>query len=156
MTEEEAYNRAAAYCAGAERCRAEIAEKARHWDIPPESVARLLARLVAEKYIDEERYSRAYVHDKYRFAKWGKVKIAQGLRQKQIPTDTARHALERIDDEEYIDILSGLLLAKSKSVSARSEYERHQKLIRFAIGRGFELKDIRRCIDVDEEGESAV
>ena len=74
ITEDEALNRVAAYCSAAEHCRAEVSEKLQKWGIAYEAIERILARLEAEKYIDDERYCRAFINDKYRFAKWGKMK----------------------------------------------------------------------------------
>ncbi len=151
ITEEEALNKVASYCSSAEHCRAEINDKLQRWGIAYEAIARILRQLETEKYIDDERYCRAFVKDKFRFAKWGKVKIAQGLYMKKIPSDTAWRYLNEIDEEEYLLTLKGLLASKRKSIHAQDEYELNQKLIRFAISRGFEIKDIKRCIEVSEE-----
>ena len=151
ITEEEALNKVASYCSSAEHCRAEINDKLQRWGIAYEAIARILSRLETEKYIDDERYCRAFVKDKFRFAKWGKVKIAQGLYMKKISSDTVWRYLNEIDEEEYLQVLNGLLASKRKSIHARNEYERNQKLIRFAMSRGFEMKDIKRCIEVLEE-----
>ena len=83
MTEEEALNRVAAYCSAAEHCRAEVSDKLQKWGIAYDAIERILARLEAEKYIDDERYCRAFIGDKFRFAKWGKMKIGQGLYMKR-------------------------------------------------------------------------
>ena len=105
ITEDEALNRVAAYCSAAEHCRAEVSEKLQKWGIAYEAIERILARLEAEKYIDDERYCRAFINDKYRFAKWGKVKIAQALQLKKISYNTCRQFLNEIDEEEYLSIL---------------------------------------------------
>ena len=154
ITETEALSRVAAYCSTAEHCRAEITEKLQRWSIPYDAIDRILARLEQEKYIDEERYCRAFVRDKYRFDKWGKVKIGQALQLEKIPQSVYFPFLNEIDEEEYLSILSGLLAAKRKSVRAENEYERNNKLVRFALSRGFEMKDIRRCIPISDENES--
>ena len=70
MTEEEPLNRVAAYCSDAEHCRAEVSDKLQKWGIAYDAIERILARLEAEKYIDDERYCRAFIGDKFRFAKW--------------------------------------------------------------------------------------
>ena len=151
ITEEEALNRMAAYCSAAEHCKAEVNEKLQKWGLPYEVINRIIDRLVVEKFIDEERYCRAFVNDKFRFAKWGKMKIAQGLYMKKIPSDVAWRHLNEIDDEEYLSILRDLLASKRKSIHAKDDYELNGKLMRFAMSRGFELKDIRRCIELPEE-----
>lgn len=151
VTEEEALKKVASYCSTAERCRSEISDKLQRWGIAYAAVARILTWLETENFIDEERYCRAYVNDKFRFAKWGKVKIAQGLYMKKIPLDVAWRHLNGVDEEEYLSILRSLLASKRKSIHAQDDREEAGKLIRFAMSRGFEIKDIRRCIEVSDE-----
>lgn len=78
ITETEALNRVAAYCSTAEHCRAEIAEKLQRWGIAYDAIDRIINRLEQEKYIDEERFCRAFINDKYRLAKWGKMEDRAG------------------------------------------------------------------------------
>lgn len=155
ITEKDALGRMAAYCASAEHCKAEVVEKLQRWGIAYDAIDRIVNRLEQEHYIDEERYCRAFIRDKYRFAKWGKVKISQTLQLKKIPSMLYRPLLNEIDEEEYFSILQKLLTAKRKSLSAENEYELNGKLIRFALSRGFEMKDIRRCISISDENEYA-
>lgn len=154
ITEEEALHKVAAYCSTAEHCRAEVSEKLQKWSVDYAAIERILHRLETEKYIDDERFCRAFIDDKFRFAKWGKVKIAQGLYMKKIPSDVAWRHLNEIDQDEYLDILRGLLIAKRKSIRANDDYELNGKLVRFALSRGFEMKDIRLCIQLSDEEES--
>lgn len=153
ITETEALSRVAAYCSTSEHCRAEIVEKLQRWGMAYDAMDRILDRMEQEKYIDEERFCRAFIHDKYRFAKWGKMKIGQALQLKKISSMTFRPLLNEIDEEEYLSILRDLLVSKRKSVRAENDYELNGKLMRFALSRGFEMKDIRRCIDVSDENE---
>lgn len=153
LTEEEALRRSASYCSTAEHCRSEINEKLQRWGIGYGTIERILNQLEEEKYIDEERFCRAFINDKYRFSKWGKVKIAQELYLKKISSSLAWQHLNEIDETEYISILHDLLVSKRKSIHAKDDYERNGKLIRFALSRGFEMKDIRRCIDISDEDE---
>ena len=151
ITETEALAKMKAYCASAEHCRAELTEKMQRWGLAYDTVNRIVTQLEHENFIDEERYCRAFINDKYRFAKWGKVKIAQALHLKKIPPYVYSLMLNNIDEEEYLGILRRLLEAKRKSVRATDAYEQNGKLVRFALSRGFEMKDIRRCMDVPEE-----
>ncbi|MBQ8224009.1 MAG: RecX family transcriptional regulator [Bacteroides sp.] len=153
MTEAEALNKLTAFCSAGEHCRAEVAEKMQRWGLPYTTIERIEEQLVQEKYIDEERYCRAFVNDKYRFDKWGKVKIAQALQLKKIPSSVYWQYLNEIDADEYAEILNKLLTTKRKSVRAESEYELNAKLIRFALSRGFEMEDIRHCLNIEEENE---
>ena len=142
ITESDALSRVAAYCSTAEHCRAEVTEKLQRWGIPYDAINRILNHLEQEKYIDEER-----------FAKWGKVKIGQALQLKKISQSTYMQFLNEIEGEEYLSILRGLLMTKRKSVHAENEYELNGKLIRFALSRGFEMKDIRHCLELSDEND---
>ena len=150
-TENDAYLTLAALCAQAEHCQYEMLEKMRRWEVPEEAQARVMQRLVKEKYVDDERYAEAFVKDKIRYNKWGRRKVDQGLWQKHIDADIRKRVLDEVDDDEYLSVLRPLLKQKRKTTKANSDYELNQKLMRFALGRGFTFDIIRQCIDVEEE-----
>ena len=153
MTEQEAYLQLAAVCAQAEHCEHEMREKMRRWEISPEAQDRVIARLQKERYIDEERYARAFVNDKIRYNKWGRRKVQQALWQKHISDDVQQLVLDEIDEKDYISVLRPLLQQKRKTTKAASDYELNQKLLRFALSRGFTFDIIRQCLDVSDEIE---
>lgn len=153
-SENELRSKAEAYCSSVERCVSEVEAKLEQWGAEDECKERVIRCLIDEKYIDQKRYCAAFVRDKYRFNQWGRVKIVQALRLKKIPADIISLGLEEIDESEYLSVLSGLVEQKKKTVKANTEYERNGKLIRFAVGRGFEMEEILRCIkqtDADVE-----
>ena len=154
MTEQEAYLQLAALCAQAEHCQQEMRDKMRRWELDETVQNRIIDRLIKERYIDDERYARAFVKDKIRYNKWGCRKVQQALWQKHIDADIQQQVLDEIDEKEYLDILRPLLKQKRKSIKAESDYELNQKLIRFALGRGFGFDIIRQCLDVAEEDYS--
>ena len=149
-TEQEAYLTLAALCARSEHCQWEMLEKMRRWELDDAAQARVMARLVEERYVDDERYARAFVKDKVRYNKWGRRKVEQALWQKRIADDIRERVLDEVDEEEYLNVLRPLLKQKRKSTKAENDYELNQKLVRFALGRGFTYDIIRQCIDVDE------
>lgn len=149
-TEQDAYLTLAALCAQAEHCQYEMTEKMRRWELDDEVQARVMQRLVNERYVDDERYARAFVKDKVRYNKWGRRKVEQALWQKHIDEDIRQQVLNEVDDEEYISILKPLLRQKQRSTKAANDYELNQKLIRFALGRGFTFDIIRQCIDIED------
>lgn len=151
MTEQEAYLQLAALCAQAEHCQREMREKMRRWELDETVQNRVLDRLVRERFVDDERYARAFVKDKIRYNKWGRRKVQQALWQKGIDSEIQRKVLDEIDEKEYLDILRPLLRQKRKSIKAQNDYDLNQKLLRFALGRGYTFDIIRQCIDVDEE-----
>ena len=150
-TEQEAYLQLAAMCAQAEHCEQEMRDKMKRWAIEPDAQDRVIARLIKERYIDNERFARAFVKDKIRYNKWGRRKVMQALWMKRIDDDILHQVLDEIDDKEYIDVLIPLLKQKRKAIKAKSDYELNQKLVRFALGRGFDFSIICQCMDVDDE-----
>ena len=151
MTEQEAYLRLTILCAQAEHCEQEMRDKMKHWKLDETTQDRIIARLIKERYIDDERYARAFVKDKIRYNKWGRRKVQQALWQKQIDNGIQQRVLDEIDEKDYLDVLRPLLLQKRKATKAGSDYELNQKLVRFALGRGFTFDIIRQCLDVDED-----
>ena len=151
MTTDEILYKLAAKCSVSEQCLSDIEAKLSRYDLTEEERTRILRHLVEEKYVDDRRYAEAYVKDKYRFNKWGRIKIAQGLRMKGIDNETIKSAMEAIEEEEYQEILRDLIKAKRRSTRGASEYEINGKLIRFATGRGFEFAAIRECLNVDDD-----
>ena len=145
ITEQEAFLRLSAQCAQAEHCQFEMLEKMRRWGVTEEAQARVMARLVGGRFVDDERYARAFVKDKVKYNK-----VEQALWQKRINADIRQRVLDEIDTDEYVEVLRPLLQQKRKSTKANSPYELQQKLIRFALGRGFDFDAIRECLDVDD------
>ena len=150
MTEQEAYLQLAALCAQAEHCRQEMLDKMKRWGLDEGVKDRIISRLVKERFVDDERYARAFVKDKVRYNKWGRRKIQQALWMKRIDEHIQQQVLDEIEEREYLEVLRPLLKHKRKSVKAQNDYELNQKLIRFALGRGFTFDVIRQCINVDE------
>ena len=153
MTAQEAYLQLAALCAQAEHCEQEMRDKMKRWEIDESVQNQVIGRLTKERYIDNERYARAFVKDKIRYNKWGRRKVQQALWLKRIDEEIQQRVLDEIDEKEYLNVLRPLLKQKRKSINAQSDYELNQKLVRFALGRGFTFDIIRQCLDVDEDME---
>lgn len=153
MTAQEAYLQLAALCAQAEHCEQEMRDKMKRWEIDESVQNQVIGRLTKERYIDNERYARAFVKDKIRYNKWGRRKVQQALWLKRIDEEIQQRVLDEIDEKEYLNVLRPLLKQKRKSIKAQSDYELNQKLVRFALGRGFTFDIIRQCLDVDEDME---
>jgi len=151
MTEETAMFRLADYCARGEHCARELLAKLAGWKIPEDARMRIMKELQKRSFFDDERYARAFVRDKIHYTKWGRRKIEQGLWQKGIAGEIRRRVLDEVDDEEYVDVLRGLLKSKRRGVKADGDYELNRKLVAYALGRGYTYDVIRQCVDVDDE-----
>lgn len=142
-SEQEAYIKLSALCASAEYCEYDLRKKARNWDTPLDSI---ISRLRQERFIDDSRYAHAFVRDKFRYNHWGRVRISQELKMRKISADIIEEALCEIPEEDNLDTLRRLIDTKRKSVKGKSEYEIRGKLIRFALGRGFQMDDIIKVV----------
>ena len=109
--------------------------------------ARIMEKLITLHYVDDSRYTESFVHDKIRYNKWGRRKIEQALWMKKVDSAISSPILDAVEDEEYLAVLRPLLASKYRTIKAESDYERSMKLIKFAMGRGFTMELIRRCID---------
>lgn len=151
-SEEELKYKAEAYCSAAERCPSEVEKKLIQWGGTSEVIESVMLHLFKERYLDAARYCRAFVRDKYRFNQWGRMKISQALRMKQLSSNDIENAMDEIDDEEYNCMLDALLKQKARTLKSSTLYERNAKLIRFAVGRGFLMDEILQHIkQVDED-----
>lgn len=151
ITPEEAFQKAAACCAASEQCVADIRKKLERWGLDATRRQAVIVRLEEEKFVNEARYARSFVRDKFRYNGWGRIKIAQALRQKGIPAAYIEEAMGEIEDEEYARILQKLLQAKARGLKVGTDYERNGKLVRFAASRGFEMPLIMRMLHVEED-----
>lgn len=151
VTEQGAYLQLAQLCAKSEHCQHDMLEKMRRWEMSEETQAHVMQRLISERYVDDERYARAFVRDKIRYNKWGRRKVEQGLWQKRIDDNIRQQVLDEVDEEEYLSVLRPLLKQKRRSTKAENDYEMNRKLVRFALSRGFTYDIIRQCIDISEE-----
>jgi regulatory protein len=153
LTGHQAYTKLADLCARSEHCQQEMLDKMRQWGVPKEEQAQVMERLVKERYVNDERFTRAFVNDKIRYNKWGRRKVEQALWAKRIDEHIAKTVLDDVEDEEYTTILKPLLKQKRRSIKADSEYELNMKLIKFALSRGFTMDIIKQCMNVDDESE---
>ena len=133
-----ALNKAMALCAGREYSAGEISSKLHSWGINVNESTRIIELLKKDNFINEERYSIAFVKDKFKYNKWGKIKITAHLKAKNISGEIIKNALDTIDDETYKQTLINLLSVHRKSVKAKTQYELNAKLLRYGLSKGFE------------------
>ena len=132
----------ARYCSASERCVSEVRKRLDGLGIDEAARERVLSSLVNEGFIDEARYCKAFVNDKFRFNKWGRRKIAFELRRKGIATSLIEEALAAIDPDRYSETLKALLQKKKSSVKAKNGRELTAKLAAYAVSKGFEAGQV--------------
>lgn len=117
------------------------------WGVDEELQQRVVDYLTKERYVDDERYARFFINDKTKFNHWGQRKVEQALYLKGISREVYEPLLREISEESYEEILLPLLQRKAKTLKAANDYERRQKLLRFAMQRGFTYEQAKRQVD---------
>jgi regulatory protein len=136
---EELLQRAMRACSGREYCISDVSALLQRWGATAgETREWIISRLMTERFIDEHRYSKAFVLDHFRHDHWGKVKISMALKQKRVAKEAIASGLEAIEEDEYNEMLKRLLADQKRKVKAKNRLDLKGKLLRYALGKGFE------------------
>lgn len=138
MTQKEGLEKMAKYCAYQERCQSEVRQKLFGSGLSQDEIENIICDLIDQSFLDEERFARTYVRSKFRQKGWGKIKIKQNLKQKQISDYCIKKGFEEINHQEYLEKLESIIDKKIDSLKHESEFNRNQKAARFALGKGYE------------------
>ena len=126
LTPAQALNRAAALCSRSEQAPADVRDKLLKWGLTSSQAGQVLEQLIAQGFIDESRFARAFVNDRFAFNGWGRVKIAHHAAPQGHPSaDIINEAMTLIDEEQYRKRLIGLLQAKWRTVNGRGSPASH-------------------------------
>lgn len=151
ISENDAWIRLTAKCAVTEYCVADIHKMLSRWELPDGAAERIVKRLLAERYIDEHRYAHAFVRDKFRYNRWGWIRIERELKMRGIAQAFINEAKEEISEDDNLLSLRKLIEAKRRTVKGRNEYEINGKLFRFALSRGFDYDAINEVLHTSFE-----
>ncbi|MCF6356365.1 MAG: RecX family transcriptional regulator [Draconibacterium sp.] len=143
----QAYSKMARLCSRSEQCSADIRKKIIVFELVSEVVDEIIEKLKSEKYIDDKRYVKAYIADKFRINKWGRIKIRHNLRMKGISEKYIQIGLDEIDEEKYKVVLIKTMKTKAKTIKKKNRFEKMGQIIRFAQTRGFEPELIHRYMN---------
>ncbi len=158
LTTEEAKARAMALCDKCEQCSPDILRKLSTWGIPQSTASKIIKELEDMRYLDDMRFARAYAHDKMAYSGWGRNKIVTGLWAKRLGREYIDASCDELDPEEYAEVAERVIRSKARSLpDGLSTYENRMKVLKFAVGRGFEIplasEILRRLHRKETEGE---
>ena len=137
------------YCAYQERAQQEVRNKLYELGVWPSVIERIISELIADNFLNEERFAKAYVKGKFNQKGWGKIKIKQGLKLKNIPLVLIKKALNEIADDDYLLTLQKLLNKKDATLKEKDPFKRKYKLQQYAMGRGFESDLVAKVLKND-------
>ena len=138
LTPDQVLDKMAKYCAYQERCVKEVRDKLKTFDIAEEEKTKILDYLLDNRFVNNERYAKAFVRGKVNQSGWGVNKIRFHLIQKGIDKDIIDEALGQTDEETYRQRLIEILKTKAKTIKAASDFEKKRKLAAYAMQKGFE------------------
>lgn len=130
--------RAQLSCAYQERCHQEMRNKLYEWGLYPDAVENILANLITDNFLNEERFAKSYAGGKFRIKKWGRIKIKIELKKRKISEYCIRKGMLEIDEKEYIQTLKQLIEKKSKEVKGGNLQVKNYKIAQYIASRGFE------------------
>lgn len=143
------------YCTYQERCQQEVIQKMKELKINSEWQDEIIIRLIQEKYIDEERFTRAVVSGKHRIKHWGRIKISNFLIQKNILPKLIQTAMTVIDEEEYYLKIKFLILKKTEEIQNSDQTIRFIKLKNYLLQKGYESELITKALKEYKEEKEA-
>lgn len=135
----EALAKAERYCAYQDRCHSEVRSKLLAWGVYGSRLEEVMAQLIVDKFLDEERFARSYCRGKFRIKRWGRERLRLELRYRKIGDYCIRKGLSEIEEADYQQALEEILHKKARTEPAADPYRRRQKLAAYAQRKGYEL-----------------
>lgn len=135
------------YCAYRDRSHKEVEEKLREMRMIPAACEQIIVQLMQENFLNEERFARSFVRGKFRIKKWGRIKIKQELKFREISAPLIKIALSEIDEKEYFNTLAELAQKKNALVKEKDPFKKRKKLANYLLQKGFESALIFEVLD---------
>lgn len=138
FSEDELLGKLMRYCAYKERCVKEVTEKLKSLNATPQQEDKITEKLLADNFVNPERFANSYASDKFRLQNWGRMRIGRELKIREIPQALISKALSQIEDEEYLNTFQNLFDKRWNSLSETNFLQRKKKTLDFLLYRGYE------------------
>jgi regulatory protein len=149
MTDTAALEKARKYCAYQERCQQEVRNKLFQWKLRSEQVEGIIAELITEGFLNEERFAEEFARGKFGIKKWGRQKIKMELKQRKVSDYCIKNALGKIDEEDYKKELVKIIKKKIRDIKDTEQFSLKNKLGRYAIQKGYESEIVWEILNDD-------
>lgn len=134
----EATKKLESYCAYQDRCHKEVISKLREMRMIPEAIDQITTQLIQDNYLNEERFAKSFARGKFNIKKWGKNRIVNELKQRDISKFNIKVALEEIDNVEYYKTFNALAKKRLGQINEKDVQKRRKKLADYLFYRGWE------------------
>lgn len=139
LTPQQALLKLAHYCAYQERCHSEVKNKLHELGVYYNDADQVIAELIVQNYLNEERFAKAYVGGKFRIKKWGRNKIRQELKLKQVSSYCIEQGMKEIEMDKYLEVLKEEAIAKYGNIKETNYLIKANKTVQYLVSRGFEI-----------------
>lgn len=126
------------FCAYRDRSHKEVEEKLSEMRMIPAACEQIIIKLMQEDFLNEERFARSFVRGKFRIKKWGRIKIKQELKSRQISSPIIKLALTEINDKDYLQTLHEIAEKKFALIQEPNVYKKRKKLTDHLLRKGYE------------------
>ena len=135
------------WCAYQERCQKDVSDKLKEMKVPEETAENIMYQLIESNFINEERFAMLFARSKFNVKKWGRIKIKSELKQKRISGYILNKALDQIEEDVYLEVLSQLIESKKKLTKDKNPVQLNFKLMNYALSKGYEKELIMRFLN---------
>jgi regulatory protein len=146
LTKDEALKKIKYYCSYQERCHQEVTDKLYGFGLYKAEVNEIIADIIENNYLNEERFAIQFAGGKFRIKQWGRKKIQYELQQKRVSPYIIKIALKALDEEEYQKTLLTLAERKWKELAGEHYLARQAKSIAYLLQKGYEMPLITKII----------
>ena len=126
------------YCSYQDRCHKEVKAKLKSFKISSDELNEIVSNLIKDNYLNESRFSKSFVRGKFNIKNWGKVRIVNELKLRNISIYNINLGLKEIDDQDYINKLEDIFNKKLSSLRNLKSNLKKKKIISYLLYRGWE------------------
>lgn len=135
------------FCTYRDRSQKEVEDKLKDLRMIPEAREQIIIKLMQENFLNEERFARSFVRGKFRIKKWGRIKIQQELKLRDISSPIVKLAMTEIDQEKYRDTLYELAQKKLNLIRETDNFRRRKKLSDHLLRKGYEASLVYEVVE---------
>lgn len=135
------------YCIYQDRCHTEVEKKLKALNIITEAQEIIIIHLIQNDFLNEERFAKSFARGKFNIKKWGKYKIKNELKFRQISAYNIKTAMNEIDDELYLETITKLTIKKAATLNEKNIFTKKKKVLNFLLQKGYEFKDVINIVN---------
>lgn len=134
------------YCLYSDRCHKDVRTRLVKDKIYGDDLEQIMAILIEENFLNEERFAKAFAVGKFRQNKWGKRKIEMELKNRSVSSYCIKKGLGEINDEAYFEVLEKLWHKKFATLKQGESFTKNQKVIKYLISKGYDYEDVKQVM----------